>query len=171
MVEKPDENPIQSPSSHGTEKYHLADLEVEVGLVSASLGRAVRVGDGSTTRLVARQRDALTIEGVTIDSVERVVSNSVAVRSTPDQLGSVGRVVVRVLGQTETVALTLDGCAEVAAVGCNLHLRALLARAGGGEVDVLVAVVLDACGAGKGGGGESDDAGEDSGSVHVCGIW
>jgi hypothetical protein len=143
-------------------------LEVEVGLVSASLGRAIRVGDGSTTRLVSRQRDALSIKGVAIDSVERVISNPVAVRSTPDQLWGVGRVVVRVFGQTEAVALALNWSAEVATVGCNLHLGALLAGTGGGEEDVLVAVVLDACGAGEGGGGKSEDAGEDGGGVH-CG--
>jgi hypothetical protein len=171
MFRKPDQNSVRFWITCGIKRHHLADLKVEVGLVSASLRRAIRVGDGSTSGLVARETNTLTIKGVAINSVERVVSDSVAVRSTPDQLGSVGRVVVRVLGQTEAVALALDGSAEVAAVGCNLHLRALLAGTGGGEEDVLVAVVLDACGAGEGGGGKSDDAGEDSGGVHGCDGW
>jgi hypothetical protein len=139
--------------------HHLADLKIKVGLVSASLGRTIRAGNSSATRLVTRESN----------SVQRVVSNAIAVRSTPNQLCSVGRVVVRGLGKTIAVALTVDGGAVVAAVGCDLHLSALLVLAGGGEEDVLLAVVLDACGAGEGGGGESEGAGDEGGGVHGCG--
>lgn len=147
--------------------HHLADLEVEVSLVSASLGGAIRAGDSSATRLIATQTDLLPIERIAIDSVKRVISNAIAVGRTPDELGGVGGVVVGVLGETEAVALADDGCAEVAAVGCDLHLSGLLAGAGGGEEDVLVAVVLDACVAGEGGGGEGEDAGDEGGGVHL----
>jgi hypothetical protein len=133
--------------------HHLADLKIKVGLVSASLGRTIRAGNSSATRLVTRESNTLSSKRVAIDSVQRVVSNAIAVRSTPNQLCSVGRVVVRGLGKTIAVALTVDGGAVVAAVGCDLHLSALLVLAGGGEEDVLLAVVLDACGAGEGGGG------------------
>ena len=106
---------------------------------------------------------------VSVDSVQRVVCNTIAVRSTPDQLGGVAGVVVRGLGKTIAVSLAVDGGAVVAAVGCNLELSALLVGAGGGEEDVLLAVVLDSCGAGEGGGGESEGAGDEGGGVHGCG--
>ena len=106
---------------------------------------------------------------VSVDSVQRVVCNTIAVRSTPDQLGGVAGVVVRGLGKTIAVALAVDGGAVVAAVGCDLHLSALLVLASGGEEDVLFAVVLDSCGAGEGGGGESEGAGDEGGGVHGCG--
>ena len=44
-----------------------------------------------------------------------------------------------------------------------------MAGASGGEEDVLVAVVLDSGVAGEGGGGESEDAGDEGGGVHGCG--
>jgi len=151
--------------------HHLADLKIEVSLVSASLGGVIRAGDSSASRLVATQADLLPIERVAIDSVDRVVSNAIAVGSTPDELRGVGRVVVCVLGETKAVALADDGSAEVAAVGCDLHRRGLLAGPGGGEEDVLVAVVLDSCVAGEGGGGEGEDAGDEGGGVHGCGCF
>ena len=151
--------------------HHLADLKVEVSLIGASLGAAIRASDSSTSRLVATQTDLLSVEGVAIDSVQRVVGNTIAVRSTPDELGCVGRVVVGVLGQAEAVALADDGGAEVAALCGDLHRGGLLAGSGGGEEDVLVAVVFDACAAGEGGGGEGEDAGEEGGGVHGDGVW
>lgn len=156
---------------HAEHPQHLADLKVEVSLVSASLGGAIGAGDGSATRLVTTQTNTLTIKGVPVNSVQRVVSNAIAVGSTPDELGGVGGVVVAVLGQAEAVALAYDGGAEVAAVGCDGDLSGLLARSRGGEEDVLVAVVFDAGAAGEGGGGESEDAGDEGGGVHVCGVW
>ena len=101
--------------------HHLADLKIEVSLVSASLGGTIRAGNSSASRLVTAQTDLLSIERVAINSVDRVVSHAIAVGSTPDELGGVGRVVVCILGQAEAVALALDGGAEVAAVGCDLH--------------------------------------------------
>ena len=153
------------------ENHHLADLKVEVSLVSASLGRTIRAGNSSASRLVTAQANLLSIERVSIDSVDRVVGNAIAVGSTPDELRGVGRVVVCVLGEAEAVALAFDGSAEVAAVGCDLHLRGLLAGARGGEEDVLVAVVFDSSVAGEGGGGEGEDAGDESGGVHDCGCF
>jgi hypothetical protein len=144
-------------------------LKIKIGLISTSLGRTIRASDSSTTRLVTRESNTLSSEGVSINSVQRVISNTIAVRSTPNQLGGVAGVVVRGLGQTVAVALAGDGAAVVAAVGCDLHLGALLVGAGGGEEDVLFAVVLDSCGAGEGGGGESEGAGDEGGGVHGCG--
>lgn len=151
--------------------HHLADLKVKVSLVSASLGRTIRASNSSASRLVTAQTNLLTIEGVAIDSVDRVVSNAIAVGSTPNELGGVGRVVVCVFGETKAVALADDGSAEVATVGCDLHLRGLLAGPGGGEEDVLVAVVFDSGVAGEGGGGEGEDAGDEDGGVHGCGCF
>lgn len=153
------------------EHHHLADLKVEVSLISASLGAAIRASDSSTTRLVTTQTNLMSIEGVSIDSVQRVISNSIAVRSTPDELGRVGRVVVGVLGEAEAVPLADDGGAEVTALCGDFHRGGLLRGSRGGEEDVLVAVVFDACAAGEGGGGEGEDAGEEGGGgVHGDGI-
>ena len=67
--------------------------------------------------------------------------------------------------------MAVDGSAEVAAVGCDFHRSGLLAGAGGGEEDVLVAVVFDSGVAGEGGGGEGEDAGDEGGGVHGCGCF
>ena len=52
------------------ENHHLADLKVEVSLVSASLGRTIRAGNSSASRLVTTQTNLLSIERVAIDSVD-----------------------------------------------------------------------------------------------------
>lgn len=149
----------------------LADSKGEVVSIRASLGAAINSSNSRAVRLVSGQADTLSIEGVAINVVERVVDNTSAVRSTPDQFGSVGRVVVGVLGQAVAVALALELLAVVTTVGRQLLLGVGLVLTGNGEVDVLRAVVLDCGLAGKSGRGESENTcGGESGEVHFDGV-
>lgn len=149
----------------------LADSKSKVIGIRASLGASIHRSNSRAVRLVSSEAHTLSIEGVSINIVERVVNNTSTVRSTPDQLGSVGRVVVGVFGQAVAVALALELFAVVASVGGELLLGVGLVLTGDGEVDVLRAVVLDCGLAGEGGGGEGEDAGGgQGGEVHFDGV-
>lgn len=145
----------------------LADSKGKVVGIRASLGATIDRGNSRAVRLISSKANTLSIEGVAINVVERVVDNTSAVRGTPDQLGGVGRVVVGTLGQAVAVALALELLAVVATIGGQLLLGVGLVLTGDGEVDVLRAVVLDCGLASKSGGGESEDAGGgESAEVH-----
>ena len=139
--------------------------------VGASLCATINAGDSSTVRLVSSKLHTLSIERVSINIVEGIVDHSCTVRSSPDELGSVRRVVVAVLGEAVAVSLALELLAVVASVCGQLLLRRGLVLTGDCEEDVLRAVVLDGGLAGEGRRGQSEDAGGcEGGEVHDCGV-
>jgi len=129
----------------------LTHSKSKVVRVRASLCATINTGHSSTVRLVSSKLHALSIERVSINIVERVVNHSRTVRSSPNELGSVGRVVVAVLCEAVAVSLALEFLAVVASVCGELLLRRGLVLTGDCEEDVLGAVVLDGGLAGEGG--------------------
>ena len=149
----------------------LTQSKGKVVRVGASLCATINIGDSSTVRLVSTKLDTLSIERVSINIVERVVNHSRAVRSSPDEFGSVGRVVVAVLCDAVAVSLALELLAVVASVCGELLLSRGLVLTCDGEEDVLRAVVLDGSLAGDGRRGQSENAGGGEGAeVHGCGV-
>lgn len=129
----------------------LTHSKSKVVRVRASLCATINTGDSSTVRLVSSKLHTLSIERVSINIVERVVNHSRTVRSSPNELGSVGRVVVAVLCEAVAVSLALEFLAVVASVCGELLLRRGLVLTRDCEEDVLRAVVLDGGLAGEGG--------------------
>jgi hypothetical protein len=149
----------------------LAQSKGKVVRVGASLCATINTSDSSTIRLVSSKLHTLSVEGVSINIVQRVVNHSCTVRSSPNEFGSVGRVVVAVLCEAVAVSLALKFLAVVAALCGELLLGGGLVLTGDCEEDVLRAVVLDGGLASEGGGSESEDAGGgEGGEVHDCGV-
>jgi hypothetical protein len=165
--------PFPSHHSHtnASRTNPLAQSKGKVVRVRASLRATINSSDGRTVRLVSSKLNTLSVERISINIVQRVVNHSCAVRGSPYEFGSVGRVVVAVLGETVAVSLALEFLAVVASLCGELLLGRGLVLTGDGEEDVLRAVVLDGGLAGEGGGGKSEDAGGgEGGEVHDCGV-
>jgi hypothetical protein len=159
------------PIANISRQSPLAQGKSKVVSVRASLCAPINSSNSSTIRLVSSQLDTLPSKSISIHIVQRIVNHSRTVRSTPNQFGSVGRVVVAVFSQAVAVSLALEFFAVRTAFCGELLLRGGLVLTGYGEEDVLGAVVFDGGLAGEGGGGESEDAGEgDGGEMHGYGV-
>jgi hypothetical protein len=158
--------------SNSSRQTPLTQGKSKVVGVRASLCAPINSSNSSTIRLISSQLDTLPSKSISIHIVQRIVNHSRTVRSTPDEFGSVGRVVVAILGQAVAVSLALEFLAVRAAFCGELLLSGGLVLTGYGEEDVLGAVVFYGGLAGEGGGGEGEDAGEgDGGEVHGCDVW
>jgi hypothetical protein len=157
--------------SNSSRQTPLTQGKSKVVGVRASLCAPINSSNSSTIRLISSQLDTLPSKSISIHIVQRIVNHSRTVRSTPDEFGSVGRVVVAIFGEAVAVSLALEFFAVGAAFCCELLLGGGLVLTGDCEEDVLGAVVFYGCLAGEGGGGEGQDAGEgDGGEVHDCGV-